>query len=116
MLNSQVAAAPPPPPASPPADDERRVELQVRAGIDERRAVVLGCTGGETAMVVAAYDSSGAVTFSLAGVHAGSAAEACVRSQFGQPRIEAGGAGGAVVHVITGSEPVETSGGWSPVE
>jgi hypothetical protein len=68
-------------------------------GLQNQRANILRCTGGPVD-VVAAFDASGEVSFSLAGPMAGTPAEQCVRSGLGRVTIPAPGRPGAVTHRI----------------
>jgi hypothetical protein len=91
VLNSDASRT-----AAAPSTDPHPI---IRTGLDSHRGAILQCTGGPVD-VVAAFDASGHVSFSLAGPLAGTDAERCVRAGLGRVTVPAPGQPGAVTHRI----------------
>lgn len=89
------------PEGSTPAPASGDATPQVRAALDARRDVLLACAAADVLGVRARWDTTGAITVSLNGALAGSAEEACVRSQLEPLTIPSGAPAGEVVHVLT---------------
>jgi hypothetical protein len=99
LLESFDSIAASAPAASPPPAEGGEPEPTIRARLDDRKAALLACLGGEPGAVTVRWTAAGELTVRVMGQDEGSPVHGCVRSALGQLTLVATEAG-ELLHAI----------------